>query len=198
MGREILPLLDHQIWKYIMHILVTNDDGVQAPGLLALVAGNAQTRQGDGVRAGQELVGFGTREDDGPSPAGAGNGSRRRDACLHLRRRAFGLCRHSPAGLRRGGHRPGGLGHQSQRQHRARHHLLRHGHRRDGGGHRGREGIAISLDSPEGHKGALDYSTAAVVGRRVAKKVMIEGVPDGVVLNVNVPYLKEEKLARAT
>ena len=59
----------------------------------------------------------------------------------------------------------------------------------------GVKGIAVSLHSPEGHKGPLDYSTAAIVGRRVAKKVMIDGAPDGVVLNVNVPYLKENELA---
>ena len=55
-------------------------------------------------------------------------------------------------------------------------------------------GIAVSLDSPEGHKGALDYSTAAVVARRVAERVVDEGLPKGVVLNVNVPYLKEAEI----
>jgi 5'-nucleotidase len=55
-------------------------------------------------------------------------------------------------------------------------------------------GIAVSLDSPEGHTGLLDYSTAAIVGRRVAEQVIADGLPRGVVLNVNVPYLKEENL----
>ncbi|GAB4463260.1 MAG: 5'/3'-nucleotidase SurE [Anaerolineales bacterium] len=59
----------------------------------------------------------------------------------------------------------------------------------------GVKGIAVSLNSPEGHKGALDYSTAAIVGRRVAEKVIANGLPEGVVLNVNVPYLKESELA---
>ncbi len=59
----------------------------------------------------------------------------------------------------------------------------------------GVKGIAVSLNSPEGHKGALDYSTAAIVGRRVAEKVIANGLPEGVVLNVNVPYLKEGELA---
>jgi len=58
----------------------------------------------------------------------------------------------------------------------------------------GVKGIAVSLDSPDGFQGALDYSTAASVARRVAKKVIAEGLPAGVVLNVNVPYLKEKKL----
>jgi len=58
----------------------------------------------------------------------------------------------------------------------------------------GVKGIAVSLDSPEGFKGALDYSTAAIVGRRVTEQVIKDGLPEGVLLNVNVPYLKEEEL----
>ncbi len=57
----------------------------------------------------------------------------------------------------------------------------------------GVKGIAISLNSPEGFKGQLDYSTAAIVARRVAEKVISDGLPEGVVLNVNVPYLKEDQ-----
>jgi 5'-nucleotidase len=59
----------------------------------------------------------------------------------------------------------------------------------------GVRGIAVSLDSPEGHKGHLDYSAAAIVGRRVAEKVIALGLPQGVVLNVNVPYLKVDEIA---
>ena len=55
-------------------------------------------------------------------------------------------------------------------------------------------GIAVSLNSPEGSKETLDYSTAAIVARRVAEKVISDGLPEGVVLNVNVPYLKENEL----
>ncbi len=58
----------------------------------------------------------------------------------------------------------------------------------------GVKGIAVSLHSPEGFKGQLDYSTAALVARRVAEKVMSDGLPKDVVLNVNVPYLKENEL----
>jgi 5'-nucleotidase len=59
----------------------------------------------------------------------------------------------------------------------------------------GVKGIAVSLHSPEGHKGPLDYSTASIVGRRVVEKVFVDGLAQGVVLNVNVPYLKEKELA---
>jgi 5'-nucleotidase len=58
----------------------------------------------------------------------------------------------------------------------------------------GLPGIAISLDSPENHKSGLDYSTAASVARRVVEQVIAEGLPKGVLLNVNVPYLKESEL----
>ncbi len=52
-------------------------------------------------------------------------------------------------------------------------------------------GIAISLDAPEYHTGPLDYASAARVALRVTTKVMNEGLPQGVLLNVNVPYLTE-------
>lgn len=55
-------------------------------------------------------------------------------------------------------------------------------------------GVAVSLDSPENHGGLLDYSTAAMVGRQVAEKVLANGLPEGVLLNVNVPYLREDEL----
>jgi 5'-nucleotidase len=58
----------------------------------------------------------------------------------------------------------------------------------------GVKGIAVSLDSPEGHKGPLDYSTSATVAKRIAEQVIADGLPEGVVLNVNVPYLKEDEL----
>jgi 5'-nucleotidase len=55
-------------------------------------------------------------------------------------------------------------------------------------------GMAVSLNSPEDFQGVLDYSTAASVALRVAKKLMQEGLPAGVFLNVNIPYLKENEL----
>lgn len=58
----------------------------------------------------------------------------------------------------------------------------------------GVKGIAVSLDSPEGHKGTLDYACAASVARRVIEKVVADGLPEGVVMNINVPYLKENEL----
>ncbi|HEX2697462.1 MAG TPA: 5'/3'-nucleotidase SurE [Anaerolineales bacterium] len=56
------------------------------------------------------------------------------------------------------------------------------------------KGVAVSLDSPEGFKDPLDYSTAASVARHVVEKVIADGLPEGTLLNVNVPYLKESEL----
>lgn len=55
-------------------------------------------------------------------------------------------------------------------------------------------GIAVSLDAPEYQHGPLDFSTAALVARRVAEKVMTDDLPEGVLLNVNVPYLTEAQV----
>jgi 5'-nucleotidase len=54
-------------------------------------------------------------------------------------------------------------------------------------------GIAVSLDTPETFRGLVDYSSAARVARKVTAKVMANGLPEGVLLNVNVPYLTEEQ-----
>ncbi len=55
-------------------------------------------------------------------------------------------------------------------------------------------GIAVSLDSPSGFKEILDYSTSSVVARRIARQVLKSGLPQGVILNVNVPYLPKDEL----
>jgi len=58
----------------------------------------------------------------------------------------------------------------------------------------GLPGIAVSLDSPEDHRGPLDYSPAAHVARRVVSQVLARGLPHGTLLNVNVPYRPLEDL----
>lgn len=55
-------------------------------------------------------------------------------------------------------------------------------------------GIAISLDSPENHLDDLDYGPAARVARRVAANVIMNQLPSKTVLNVNVPYLSDDKI----
>lgn len=58
----------------------------------------------------------------------------------------------------------------------------------------GVQSIAVSLDAPEYHTGPLDYSTAAVVARKVAETLLKNTLAHNILLNVNVPYLKEEEL----
>lgn len=55
-------------------------------------------------------------------------------------------------------------------------------------------GIAVSVDSPEEPDGPLDYRPAAQVARQIADHVSRKGMPRGVLLNVNVPYLSIEAM----
>ena len=55
-------------------------------------------------------------------------------------------------------------------------------------------GLAVSLDSPEDHLGEVDYGPAARVASRVAQGVIQHGLPEGILLNINVPFLKDHKL----
>jgi len=57
----------------------------------------------------------------------------------------------------------------------------------------GVKGIAVSLDSKPGH-GELDYGPAARVAANVAAKVLAEGLSEGVLLNVNVPCLPDDEI----
>ncbi len=54
--------------------------------------------------------------------------------------------------------------------------------------------IAFSLDSRRSDLGDIDYSVAARVARFVVRTVIRMGLPKGVLLNVNVPYLPVEEL----
>jgi 5'-nucleotidase len=54
--------------------------------------------------------------------------------------------------------------------------------------------IAVSLDSPENHLDELDYRPAARVARKVVERVNHYGLPKDVLLNVNVPYLQDEEI----
>lgn len=55
-------------------------------------------------------------------------------------------------------------------------------------------GIAVSLDTPENHLGRLEYWTAARLARQVVELVIQQGLPKGTLLNVNVPYLPKEEI----
>lgn len=55
-------------------------------------------------------------------------------------------------------------------------------------------GVAVSLDSPDNHLGDLDYGPAAKVARKVVDKVIKNQLHSKIVLNVNVPYLADGKI----
>lgn len=56
-------------------------------------------------------------------------------------------------------------------------------------------GVAVSLDGGQHHHGtSLDYSMAARIARLVVRTVIRHGLPKGVFLNVNVPYLPVEEI----
>ena len=177
-----------------MHILVTNDDGVQAPGLLALAqelrklgkvtvfapdknwsaSGHVKTME-------RPLRVRETTLTDG-SAAFASDGAPSDCVALPL----LGLVEEQIDLVVSGINPNANLGHDvtySGTVTAAMEAVIT-----------GVRGLAVSLDSPEGHKGPLDYSCAASVARRVAEKVTADGLPEGVVLNINVPYLKEHEL----
>ena len=52
-------------------------------------------------------------------------------------------------------------------------------------------GVAISLDG-NGQAHPLDYSTAILVAERVVRTTIENGLPQGIFLNVNVPYVSPE------
>lgn len=58
----------------------------------------------------------------------------------------------------------------------------------------GLPGIAVSLNSTENDRGPLDYGPAARVARRVVAEVIARQLPKATLLNVNVPYLPDEQL----
>jgi 5'-nucleotidase len=51
-------------------------------------------------------------------------------------------------------------------------------------------GLAVSLHTPAGIHGDPEYACAAAVARQIAARVLERRLPEGVLLNINVPYLK--------
>lgn len=55
-------------------------------------------------------------------------------------------------------------------------------------------GVAVSLDSPDNHLGVLDYAPAARAAKQVVAQLWNSGFPPRTVVNINVPYLKDEEI----
>ncbi len=58
----------------------------------------------------------------------------------------------------------------------------------------GLPGVAVSLEVPEGFVGAVDFQPAAYAARVVVQNVIANGLPAETLLNVNVPFLKSEEI----
>ena len=54
--------------------------------------------------------------------------------------------------------------------------------------------VAVSLEVPEDHVGQIDFLPAAKAGRQVVEHVLAKELPEGILLNVNVPFLADEGL----
>jgi 5'-nucleotidase len=54
--------------------------------------------------------------------------------------------------------------------------------------------VAVSVDSPDNHLGVVDYEAAANIALKVTRTVVKTGLPKGLLVNVNVPYIAEEKI----
>jgi 5'-nucleotidase len=55
-------------------------------------------------------------------------------------------------------------------------------------------GIAVSLDSPDGIGDTTDYEPAAQVSADIIRQVANHGLPSGVLLNVNIPAIPREAM----
>ncbi|MGB8214384.1 MAG: 5'/3'-nucleotidase SurE [Anaerolineales bacterium] len=55
-------------------------------------------------------------------------------------------------------------------------------------------GIAVSLEIPDGHFGEIDFAPAARAARLIVQRVIENGLPPEILLNVNVPFLRDEQI----
>jgi 5'-nucleotidase len=55
-------------------------------------------------------------------------------------------------------------------------------------------GIAVSLETVESHPGEVDYGPAARAASKVVGQVLENGLPSEILLNVNVPLLADDQL----
>jgi 5'-nucleotidase len=51
--------------------------------------------------------------------------------------------------------------------------------------------VAVSLNAPEDYVGELDFCPAANAARQIVEAAIKHGMPSGILLNVNVPYLPQ-------
>lgn len=173
-----------------MHILVTNDDGVQAPGLLALVCEMRKLGEVTVLAPDRNWSASGhVKTMDRPlrvrevkladgSPALASDGAPSDCVALAL----LGVVKKKVDLVVSGINPYANIGYDvtySGTVTAAMEAVIA-----------GVPGVAISIDSPPG-LAELDYGLAAHVALRVVGRSLSEGLPAGVLLNVNVPCIAE-------
>jgi 5'-nucleotidase len=176
-----------------MHILVTNDDGVLAPGLLALVQAMSTLGEVTVLAPDRNWSGSGhVKTLDRPlrvkpavladgTPALASDGAP--SDCVAL---AFLGVVSKKIDLVVSGINPNAnIGHDvtySGTVTAAMEAVIS-----------GIPGVAVSLDSKPG-QGLLDFGPAAHVAARMVGRILEKGLPEGVFLNINVPNLPEAEI----
>ena len=55
-------------------------------------------------------------------------------------------------------------------------------------------GVAVSLEVLENHLGEMDFQPSALAARKVVERVLANGLAPEILLNVNVPYLPAEQI----
>jgi 5'-nucleotidase len=177
-----------------MHILVTNDDGVMAAGLLALVRAMREVGEVSVVAPDHNWSASGHVKtlhrplrvkqvtlDDG-AVALANDGAPSDCVAMAL----MGIVE-KPVDLVVSGINPNGnLGHDvtySGTVTAAMEAVIA-----------GIPGIAFSLVSPDEHPEELDYGPAACVAREIVECAMAAGLTRDLLLNVNVPYLQRDQM----
>lgn len=55
-------------------------------------------------------------------------------------------------------------------------------------------GVAVSLETTDNHVGEIDYGPAARAAMKIVRQVMENGLAHEILLNVNVPFLPDEKI----
>lgn len=178
-----------------MHILVTNDDGVMAPGLLALVKTMRELGEVSVVAPQQNWSASGHVKTmhrplrvkevvllDG-SPALASDGAPSDCVALAL----LGLVE-KPLDLVISGINPNAnIGHDvtySGTVTAAMEAVITGN----------LPAIAISLDGPDNHEAQLDFIPAALVAKQIVQRIFERGLSGGVFLNVNVPFLALDQI----
>lgn len=179
---------------HAMHILVTNDDGVNAPGLLALaqamqplgkvtiLAPNQNWTAGGHVKTlHRPLRVYGVPLEDG-TPALASDGAP--SDCVALA--VLGVVKEKIDLVVSGINPNANMGHDitySGTVTAAMEAVIS-----------GIPGIAFSLDSPDSVPEELDFGPAADVAQRIVRTVMAQGLQGNLLLNVNIPYRSSAEL----